>query len=150
MSEVAKRKVVVRGYAGKFESKNVSKCVGDKHGTSLDNGFIDNKKVRNQGELMSHNRTIYVHKCEICPNTFEGVATAKFCSNACRQKAKRLKKTMPQIGMVCEWKRESHEKTRGKILNVTKENVIGVFDHGLAFDWSYDKFLADFKFWIEL
>lgn len=90
-AEVAKRKIVVRKLDGKFASETVCKRVGDKHGTSSDRGYIDNKKIKNHGELMSHNRTIYVHKCEICQNTFEGVATAKFCSNACRQKAKRAK-----------------------------------------------------------
>lgn len=93
-NEVAKRKVVIRKFNGQFASETVSKRVGDKHGTSSDGGYIDNKKIKNHGELMSHNRTIYVHICECCSAKFEGVATAKFCSNACRQKAKRLKKTM--------------------------------------------------------
>ncbi len=89
--ERATRKVVIRKSNGKFASEEAYKIVGDKHGTSTNHGYVDKKNVKNQGELMSHNRTIYVHKCEMCPIEFEGIATAKFCSNACRQKAKRVK-----------------------------------------------------------
>lgn len=87
---VAEKKIIIRKSNGKFASETVCKRVGDKHETST-RGYIDNKLVKNHGELMSHSRSIYVHECEICKNKFEGVSTAKFCSNACRQKAKRLK-----------------------------------------------------------
>jgi ribosomal protein L34E len=38
-------------------------------------------------KLAAMRRTTW-HVCQICGKRFSGIATAKFCSNACRQKAK--------------------------------------------------------------
>jgi hypothetical protein len=32
------------------------------------------------------------HQCQSCGKRFSGISTAKFCSNACRQKAKYLRR----------------------------------------------------------
>lgn len=94
---LAKKKVVVRKFNGRFASEENLKMVGDKHETTSGRGYVDNKLCKNRGEVMSHSRVIYNHKCDFCGNTFEGIATAKFCSNACRQKAKRFRVSIKKL-----------------------------------------------------
>ncbi len=65
--------------------------VGDAYGTSSGRGYIDAKACLNHGQLMSHSRPLLLHTC-ICGSVFEGIRTAKYCSNSCRQKAKRMRK----------------------------------------------------------
>jgi hypothetical protein len=43
--------------------------------------------VKPGAALAALRRTTW-HYCPVCSKRFSGIATAKFCSNACRQKAK--------------------------------------------------------------
>lgn len=38
------------------------------------------------------------HKCETCEKSFVAIKTAKFCSNACRQKAKYRRNSKKSTG----------------------------------------------------
>lgn len=44
-----------------------------------------------KGSEMEQARLIYVKTCDICRREFEAISTAKYCSNACRQRAKRAR-----------------------------------------------------------
>lgn len=46
---------------------------------------------REKGKALEQARLIYGKECQHCGKGFEGIATAGYCSNACRQKAKRLR-----------------------------------------------------------
>lgn len=46
---------------------------------------------REIGAALSALRKTTWHHCLICGKRFSGISTAKFCSNACRQKAKYAK-----------------------------------------------------------
>ncbi len=46
----------------------------------------------NQGSVMQAGRKIYQVTCLQCSQNFDGVMTARYCSNACRQKAYRKSK----------------------------------------------------------
>lgn len=65
--------------------------VGDSRGTATDKGYIDARLCVNHSQLMSHSRPLLLHTC-FCGVVFSAISTAKYCSNACRQKAKRLRK----------------------------------------------------------
>ncbi len=49
-------------------------------------------RVKRHVKIMSNNRIVYMHTCK-CGNKFEGIKTAIYCSEACKQKAKREKKS---------------------------------------------------------
>jgi uncharacterized protein (DUF983 family) len=40
------------------------------------------------GAALAALRRKAAHRCPVCEKTFKGIATAVYCSNACRQKAK--------------------------------------------------------------
>ena len=50
---------------------------------------MDKSKI---GAALGALRKTIWHHCAVCEKRFSGIAQAKFCSNACRQKAKYRKK----------------------------------------------------------
>jgi len=56
-------------------------------------GIADSQKTSYKRRAMtaSHSRFVYKHLCATCGAEFQGIKTAKFCSNACRQVRKRQK-----------------------------------------------------------
>lgn len=42
-----------------------------------------------KGKALEQARLIYAKPCQFCGKEFQGIAKAGYCSNACRQKAKR-------------------------------------------------------------
>ena len=45
----------------------------------------------NAAQQLAAMRKQHIHVCRVCKDKFIGIAQAKTCSNACRQKMKRLK-----------------------------------------------------------
>lgn len=46
------------------------------------------------GAALAALRGRHWHQCQSCGKRFSGIKTAKFCSNACRQKAKYLRRAL--------------------------------------------------------
>lgn len=44
-----------------------------------------------KGKALEQSRIVYHKKCLFCCGSFEGIATAKYCSESCKQKSKRLR-----------------------------------------------------------
>lgn len=44
-----------------------------------------------KGREMEQSRLIYLKQCENCFRHFEGIRTAKYCCESCKQKAKRYR-----------------------------------------------------------
>lgn len=47
-----------------------------------------NASVSSPGAALAAKRRVVVHVCRSCDRDFEGIMTARYCSNACRQRAK--------------------------------------------------------------
>lgn len=45
-----------------------------------------------KGKQMEQARFVYFKRCQICSSSFEAISTAKYCSESCKQRAKRLRK----------------------------------------------------------
>lgn len=70
---------------GKGEIMRVSDLRNEKRVVSAKNcGFY-------KGKELEQSRIVYRKNCLFCTSNFEGIATAKYCSNSCRQKAKRAR-----------------------------------------------------------
>ena len=51
-----------------------------------------------KGKELEQSRIVYHKKCLFCGSRFEGIQTAKYCSESCKQKAKRDRlKNKPKI-----------------------------------------------------
>jgi len=44
--------------------------------------------VSKEAQALSAMRKRIKHKCQVCGKSFKAIKTAKYCSNACRQRAK--------------------------------------------------------------
>lgn len=53
--------------------------------------FSDDTSILSLGAALAARRQIHQKKCLICKVKFKAIATAKYCSNRCRQQAKRMR-----------------------------------------------------------
>lgn len=45
-----------------------------------------------KGKALEQSRLVLIKVCQLCQANFEGIKTAKYCSESCKQKAKRARK----------------------------------------------------------
>lgn len=53
--------------------------------------FKNDNSILSLGAALAARRQIHNKNCLVCRDKFKAIATAKYCSNRCRQQAKRMR-----------------------------------------------------------
>lgn len=76
---------LARTQSGELKRLSDSRLYSPVEPTSKTSGYA-------RGKYLEQSRFVFLKECQHCSAKFEGIKTAKYCSESCKQKAKRFRK----------------------------------------------------------